>query len=313
MSGVDKPFSARQPTFIDDGTPADHTLNTVQGVEFVHSNGTQTLGSPFLSMAMSHPSAALTFQYYETRGYFALLTDNQTDLRKAVSTSADTYGNAVDFSDVVVAPSSTLSADGRFRCEMPVEYVYVTQSEIDFFKSRGVDYLITQTQMSTLKVAAGEVLARIRLGFTNPCKELWIAVQTNSNVTQQNDIFNYTNHRYPHNPKHQQLMSMNLDFNHETRISSDVADTNLLRYMQPMRHHTRVPTRDIYCYSFALDPESDTPSGQVNLSRVLNKDMTLNLTEIDEERTVRLYARVYNILRIQHGLGGVIFNDVSPN
>jgi hypothetical protein len=41
--------------------------------------------------------------------------------------------------------------------------------------------------------------------------------------------------------------------------------------------------------------------------------MTLNLTSTDQERTVRLYARVYNILRIQHGLGGVIFNDMSPN
>jgi len=270
-------------------------------------------GSRFISTALSSSAASASFQYFETRGYFNTLSPAEIATRITAASSSTFYSTVIDLGSIVVDPASDLSADGRFRCEMPVEYVYVTQSEIEFFKSRGIDYLITQTQMSAIKVSANEVLARARLGFTNPCKELWMTVQTNSNVTEQNDLFNYTNHRYLYNPKYQQLLSMNLDFNHETRISSEVADTNLLRYMQPMRHHTRVPTRDIYCYSFALNPESDTPSGQINMSRVLNKDMTLNLTPTDKARTVRIYARVYNILRIQHGLGGVIFNDVSPN
>lgn len=270
-------------------------------------------GSTFLSTALSSPVASTTFQYYETRGYYSTLSAAEISSRITVASSSTFYRSSIDLGDVVVDPVSSLTADGRFRCELPVEYVYVTQSEIDFFRARGIDYLITQTQLSTIRVQADQVLVQSRLGFTNPCKEMWIAVQTNSNVQQQNDIFSYTNHRHLHNPKYQQLLSMNLDFNHETRISSEVADTNLLRYMQPMRHHTRVPTRDIYCYSFALDPESDTPSGQVNLSRILNKDITLTLTPIDQERTARVYARVYNILRIQHGMAGVIFNDVAPN
>lgn len=290
------------------------TVNTAAaGLNAVAQSVPSDSGSTFLSTALSHQSASASFQYFETRGYFRALTPADISSRNTAASSSAFYSATIDLETIVVDPSSTLSADGRFRCELPVEYVYITQSEIDFFKSRGIDYLITQTQLRTVRLKAGEAIAQLRLGFTNPCKEFWIAVQTNSNVTQQNDIFNYTNHRHLHNPKYQHLLNMNLDFNHETRISSDVADTNLLRYMQPMRHHTRVPTRDIYCYSFALDPESDTPSGQVNLSRVLNKDMTLNLTATDQERTVRLYARVYNILRIQHGLGGVIFSDVSPN
>jgi hypothetical protein len=270
-------------------------------------------GSTFISTALSSPAASSAFQYFETRGYYSTLSAAEISTRITAASSASFYSSRIDLGTIVVDPTSTLSADGRFRCELPVEYVYVTQSEIDFFKSRGVDYLITQTQVSTVRVLADQTLVRARLGFTNPCKELWMAVQTNSNVTQKNDLFCYTNHRHLNYPKYQQVVSMNLDFNHETRVSSEVADTNLLRYMQPMRHHTRVPTRDIYCYSFAIDPESDTPSGQVNLSRILNKELTLNLTPMDEARTVKLYARVYNILRIQHGLGGVIFNDVAPN
>ncbi len=296
------------------GSTSTVTLSTpTAGQNVVEQPVESDSGSKFLSTALSSPAASTPFQYYETRGYYSTLSAAEISARITAASSSSFYSSSIDLGGIVVDPVSSLSVDGRFKCEMPVEYVYVTQSEIDFFKAKAVDYLITQTQVSTVRVQADQVLARARLGFTNPCKELWIAVQTNSNVQEQNDLFNYTNYRHLHNPKYQQLLSINLDFNHETRISSEVADTNLLRYMQPMRHHTRVPTRDVYCYSFALDPESDTPSGQVNFSRVLNKDMTLNLTSTDQERTVRLYARVYNILRIQHGLGGVIFNDMSPN
>jgi len=74
-----------------------------------------------------------------------------------------------------------------------------------------------------------------------------------------------------------------------------------------MNRHTRVPTRLFYTYSFALDPENYLPTGQVNMSRIQNKLLTLNLTSSTEARNIRVYAKSYNILRVQEGLAGVLF------
>jgi hypothetical protein len=65
----------------------------------------------------------------------------------------------------------------------------------------------------------------------------------------------------------------------------------------------------VYNYSFAIDPESVLPTGQVNMSRIYNKNLYLTLTGNLQDRDVRVYAKSYNILRIQNGLGGVLFMD----
>ena len=224
--------------------------------------------------------------------------------------------------DVVTATATDLPVDlstvepvglVKFSCELAIEYVYITQTEIDFFKHRGVDYLITQTQLTTVRFAPGEEFKKIRLNFTNPCSELWMVMQNSSNVGAYNDLFNYYNYEQTAFPKLHQIKNIGLDFNNETRISEDIADSDFLRYTQPMDFHTRVPTRNIYCYSFSMDPESTEPRGQVNLSRIINKDLKVTATPSTDHRILRIYARVYNVLRIQHGLGGIIFNDVAPN
>ena len=81
-----------------------------------------------------------------------------------------------------------------------------------------------------------------------------------------------------------------------------------------MLNHTRVPTNEsncfIYTYSFALDPENYLPTGSVNMSRIINQLLTLRLTEYSGgTRTIHIYAKSYNVLRIQNGLAGMLFID----
>jgi hypothetical protein len=47
----------------------------------------------------------------------------------------------------------------------------------------------------------------------------------------------------------------------------------------------------------------------VNMSRIQNKLLTMNLTPYTGIRDVRVYAKSYNILRIENGLAGVLFID----
>jgi len=106
-------------------------------------------------------------------------------------------------------------------------------------------------------------------------------------------------------------LNMKLEFNDEKIIDDKLADTTFLHALQPMLHHTRVPKSDrkFYVYSFSLDPESYYPTGQVNMSRIQNKILSLELSESTKKRDIRIYAVSYNILRFEQGLAGLLFID----
>ena len=193
---------------------------------------------------------------------------------------------------------------------LPVEYIFVSDAEASYLKKSRIDYLITQVQLSTN--ITKNMTPSYRLGFVNPVKELFIAIQ-NSNLVANNEIFNYSNPGSS-NTNYHHLISMNMDFNNETIIDEKVADTNFMFSLQPLLHHTRMPkaseNRQFYCYSFSLDPESYSPSGQINMSRIQNKTIRFNLSKNgDIDRYIKIYAKSYNILRIENGLAGLMFID----
>ena len=191
---------------------------------------------------------------------------------------------------------------------MPVEYVFIEDKEIDYFKSKRIEHTITQLQMQSEVVESNTV--NMRLNFINPVKEMYFVIQNESTVRpDQNDWFNYTNSTYTNNPRHHQLVDLKLDFNNETYLEPDVSDALFMYAIQSMNKHTRVPNRLFYTYSFAIDPENYRPTGQVNMSRIQNKILTMNLTPYSGTRNVRVYAKSYNILRIENGLAGVLFID----
>lgn len=191
---------------------------------------------------------------------------------------------------------------------MPVEYVFIEDKEIDYFRSKRIEHTITQLQMQSEVVESNTV--NMRLNFINPVKEMYFVIQNESNVLpDQNDWFNYTNYTYTDNPANHQLVDLKLDFNNETYLDPDVSDALFMYAIQSMNKHTRVPNRLFYTYSFAVDPENYRPTGQVNMSRIQNKLLTMNLTPYTGTRNVRVYAKSYNILRIENGLAGVLFID----
>ena len=191
---------------------------------------------------------------------------------------------------------------------MPVEYVFITDDEMNYIKNQPINYVITQLQLSKFVMEANETSKKLLLGFVNPVKELYIVIQ-NQEDRENNDWFNFKNTENLNFPINEQLHNLSLSFNNEDRISSEVANALFLRQLQPMSFHTRVPDRFFYVYSFSLDPENHLPTGQVNMSRIQNKILKINTTNNTKKRDVRIYATSYNILRVQHGLAGVLFTD----
>ena len=85
-------------------------------------------------------------------------------------------------------------------------------------------------------------------------------------------------------------------------------DFSYFKYIQPYNYHTRIPNKDIYVYSFALEPEKLNPSGTCNFSRIDSATLELDSKGNDDD-TFTLYAVNYNILRIESGMGGLMFSN----
>lgn len=192
------------------------------------------------------------------------------------------------------------------------EYVYLSDDELNYFRNKRIDYIISQLQVSRFKLDANLTSKQVILQFLNPVKELFFIIQNDnvveSNVVTGNDLFNFDNAQNLSAPLYEQLANLRLDFNGQTNIPSEVADAVYLRGVQPLLSHTRGPNRRFYLYSFALDPENDLPTGQVNMSRITNKLLDIKTTTNTEDRTISVYAVNFNVLRVQNGLAGVIFN-----
>tara|TARA_R110000850_G_scaffold24288_1_gene71281 strand:- start:813 stop:2195 length:1383 start_codon:yes stop_codon:yes gene_type:complete len=199
-----------------------------------------------------------------------------------------------------------------------VDYIFISDEESKFFESKSLDYLATQIQGAETRVLKTENFTKfpkqIRSHFNNPVKEMYITVQSDnfrphiiSDIdTTVTDYFRYTSSitATPDN-----LTKMELLFNGHPRLLSSVADSFYLRAVQPLQAHTRTPRRYIYNYSFSIDPENYQPTGQVNMSRIENCLFNMYLSEAsDANRTIRIYVKSYNVLRVETGLAGLLFN-----
>jgi hypothetical protein len=196
---------------------------------------------------------------------------------------------------------------GVLQASLAVEYVFLGDDEINYIKDAKIDYVVTQLQRFEIVVPPNiSVINGAKLNFINPVKEMFFLIQ-DSNVLATNDYFNF----YNTETGTDQLVNLDFQLNGEDIISDSVASALYMRQVQFFRNHTRLPNPNmaIYNYSWSLDPENYLPTGQVNMSRVNNQNIWMNLTPSTQQRSVRIYAKSYNILRFQYGLGGVLFMD----
>jgi len=230
-----------------------------------------------------------------------------------LQTDTYNYGFPVD---TVVPTVPEVVSGYQFQASLPVEYVFLADEEVQYIQNSKTDYVITQLQMASVVIPAGiNELTGYRTYFINPTKEMFITIQ-DSNVLAVNDYYNYFNTSQPTFTNYlnittgtEQLVNLELQFNGEDIISPTVADNLYLGKVQFLNNHTRLPNMAIYNYSFAIDPENYLPTGQVNMSRIMNQNFWMNFTPNTGTRNVNIYTKSFNILRVQNGLAGVLFMD----
>ena len=127
----------------------------------------------------------------------------------------------------------------------------------------------------------------LEMQFKGPVKELWFTgIPDSTNVFQYSSIADQTSLALTHG---------------EEIVTRDVGSYIFYNTVQPFENHTTMPTRNFSMYSFEMNPESQIPNGTVNFSRISE--------QIFSNASATVWARSYNILKVQGGVGGLLFNS----
>jgi len=197
-------------------------------------------------------------------------------------------------------------------CYLLVEYIYLDKDERIKFSQSNHEYLIEQIQFSGEKLIESTNV-RLRLGFNHPCKEfIWVGQLNYLVDIRNNDLFNFTNSYKISNDSYEGtniISKQTLQFNGHDRVSLRTSD--YFDKIQIYQNHSHAPQPGINVYSFCLHPELYQPSGPCNMSKIDNIDLSLNMDstiKLNTSAKLRMYAVVYNVLRISNGLSGTVFN-----
>ena len=273
---------------------------------------------PLIFWFCRNPGLALpliALQYHEvklkltTRNVNALV--NSTDILSATQTTAPTV-------------------------DLWCDYIYLDTDERRRFAQVSHEYLIEQVQRETgIGATASKELA---LNFNHPVKELIWTVQgdncfaedttaTAADATlnscpatnvgtfpqEKNDYFCYVpsagnstalNTTFNGADSVESFSTMKLQLNGHDRFKE--RNASYFRTCQPIQAGHKVPSKHIYCYSFALKPEEHQPSGTCNFSRIDNAQMNFGILGTG---TVTVWAVNYNVLRIMSGMGGLAYSN----
>lgn len=192
-------------------------------------------------------------------------------------------------------------ADSEIDMFLLGEYVYLGEDERKWFAQQDQEYLVTQNQAFSTTLMQGEKNKQIELHFNHPVKELIFMFRTETSEAR-NEWFNFSTGQKGKYHDHG-FETMALTINNSDRIQK--RDPLYFGVLQPYEHHTRVPSKGIYVFSFAASPESSSPSGTINLSRVENVRMNFSFDSVGglaENTTLLVFARNKNVVTVGSGV-----------
>lgn len=176
-----------------------------------------------------------------------------------------------------------------------VEYAYLSEPEIDWLTSHKLEYVITQQQYQYFNLLPNFKSSIFDLKFINPVREMFFILQPKTN----------SNYDYSNNG----LESLSLSFNGAEAFTGETTDALYLGSLVPFNRYTNYPTRKFYMYAFTTQTETGRPFGQVNMSRIRQILLELKSSPSLSSKQLRVCAINYNILRIENGIAGLMFNS----
>jgi hypothetical protein len=175
------------------------------------------------------------------------------------------------------------------------EYVYLSEPEINWFRTSRIEQVITQCQYGNFRLQPNFTTGVFVLDFKNPVREMFFVIQVEGAA--------------PYDYSGNGLESIAMSFNGYEAMSASTNDAVSLGSLEPFNHYPNFPTRQFYMHSFCMAPGSTAPSGYVNFSRIKQVLLTLNTSTNALGRNLRLAFVSHNVLRFENGLAGLMFNQ----
>ena len=163
-------------------------------------------------------------------------------------------------------------------------YVYLDTEEREFFASKPQNMIITQVQKATASATKIQ-----ELNFNHPVK--YLAAGKASAL----EILNDDN-------------KLKLQINGTDVADFKFADPNFSHV--PLYFHTTnaakpATLKTLFVYPFCLDAGKLQPTGTLNFSRLDSARIVNDTRDCDDD----IYAVNYNILRIENGMGGLLYSN----
>jgi hypothetical protein len=180
--------------------------------------------------------------------------------------------------------------------------VFIEDSLKNKLKRQTTTFYIDQIQENDKYFISSSINKfKYTLNFNHPIRELiWVFIETNSE--SNNDWFNYSSRT---NTSDNVLMSsakliLEVDKN-------DEMNEDYYRINQSYQHHSVIPNKPIYVYSFDEHPEEIQSSGTMNFSKLDNSNLQIKMVSIHSDLYMYLMAININILTIENGMAKIVF------
>ena len=218
------------------------------------------------------------------------------------------FNNCYRNNTVTTLLSETLYPISQFR--VWVDYIHLDMEERRTFANTNHEFIIEQLQFDGNEfVSHNDSSISAKLTFNHPVKELfWIHTINNFeqvNINTGNQLLDYS---LPNSLE--TFSEAVLQLNGLDRFEKRPA--NYFRLVQNYQYHSRYTRKNIYSYSFSLNPEKQQPSGSCNMSKFTNVRLYIEYNTINHSNNdmiLKIYGINYNVLRIMSGMGGLAFSN----
>lgn len=205
------------------------------------------------------------------------------------------------------------------------DYVFLDKMERTYFAQNPHEYNIEQLQVNRIQPVTfsdtSSTTQSIDLLFNLPTRYILWVYQTNLH-----GVFTTSSNPFEQNDGYAPLSSGILRLNGVDRFSERPG--NYFNLVQPAQAVGQVPSAGIYMYSFGVKANEQDSAGTLNFSRldmatlfltnkianassinqVLSPDTTLS-SALTTFQKISIFAVNYNVLRVQDGMGGILFSN----
>ena len=177
----------------------------------------------------------------------------------------------------------TAAADSSKKWDVYANYAYLDTQEREVFAAQPQNMIMTQIQKA---IASGSKIQE--LNFNHPVKYLASADSANLSILDDSN-------------------KLKLQINGTDVADFKFADPNFTTV--PLYYHTSngdsSTAKKLFVYPFCLESAKLQPTGSLNFSRLDSARIISSATECTKD----IYAVNYNVLRIENGMGGLLYSN----